>query len=116
MRIVGLLVLVACGWGSHARLRDWQSDVTLFAAAVRVDPQSPRAAINYADALADAGRWEEATAMVLQGARLALPRPERGRLYRDLDRIADQIEVFGQRPVCDSQDFRDLRLCAHWWA
>ncbi len=61
MRIGLAVVVLALGAGATAvRLLDWQSDLTLWTAAVRVNPSSVRAHLNQQRAFAWAGDWTEA--------------------------------------------------------
>jgi protein O-mannosyl-transferase len=55
---VSLGLLIAMAARSDARIRDWKSDLTLFAAAVRESPDSYLAHLNYASALAQVASSE----------------------------------------------------------
>ncbi len=57
---VVLVALVAASLRTVARVRDWRDDLSLFGSAVRAAPDAVLARLNYAVALADRGRLDEA--------------------------------------------------------
>ena len=69
--LIGVLILSACAWRTHDRLRDWHSDPALFTAAVAVTPDLPRPHLNLGYALGRAGEADAAFQHTVTATRLA---------------------------------------------
>lgn len=61
--LIGAVAWLLASAPSHRRALDWQSDLTLWRAAVSVAPEKPRTLLNCANALAEEGQWAAAETM-----------------------------------------------------
>lgn len=106
--VIGLVVTLLAGYGWRTVLRnaDWKSDLMLFAAAVRAQPQSAKAHFNLGNAVRDAG-----------DAQAALPHYDRalaiypgyaeahynaGVIYQDQQRDAEALMAYWRAVAADS--------------
>lgn len=69
----GALILIGLALLGHQRVEEWQTNVTLWTAAVSVAPQSFRARVNLKVALEQSGNWVGAITVCRD---LALMTPE----------------------------------------